>query len=78
MQGRQPVQHISPVLWRTYKTKIMLRTTNAAGRIRDESLMNLGGREPNNLQIFYFCCIYGNEKEKSKSCCHTLFEVKRI
>jgi hypothetical protein len=22
----------------------MLRTTNAAGRIRDESLMNLGGR----------------------------------
>jgi hypothetical protein len=27
-----------------YKTKIMLRTTNAAGRIRDESLMNLGGR----------------------------------
>jgi hypothetical protein len=23
----------------------MLRTTNAAGRIRDESLMNLGGRE---------------------------------
>jgi hypothetical protein len=23
----------------------MLRTTNAAGRIRDESLMNLGGRD---------------------------------
>jgi hypothetical protein len=25
----------------------MLRTTNAAGRIRDESLMNLGGRDQN-------------------------------
>jgi hypothetical protein len=31
---------------------------------------------PNNLQIFHFCCIHGNEKEKSKPCCRTLFEVK--
>jgi hypothetical protein len=31
---------------------------------------------PNNLQIFNFCCIHGNEKEKSKPCCRTLFEVK--
>jgi hypothetical protein len=31
----------------------------------------------NSLQIFYFCCIRGNEREKSKPCCRTLFEVKR-
>jgi hypothetical protein len=29
----------------------MLRTTNAAGRIRDESLMNLGGRAFYNCQV---------------------------
>jgi hypothetical protein len=32
---------------------------------------------PNILQIFHFCCIHGNEKEKSKPCCRTLFEIKR-
>jgi hypothetical protein len=32
---------------------------------------------PNSLQIFHFCCILGNEREKSKPCCRTLFEVKR-
>jgi hypothetical protein len=33
---------------------------------------------PNSLQIFNFCCIHGNEREKSKPCCHTLFEVKLL
>jgi hypothetical protein len=42
---------------------------NATGRIRDESLINQGGR---GLQIFHFCCIHGNEREKSKPCCRTL------
>jgi hypothetical protein len=32
---------------------------------------------PNSQQIFHFCCIPGNVREKSKPCCHTLFEVKR-
>jgi hypothetical protein len=32
----------------------MLRTTNAAGRIRDESLMNLGGRD---LTLIYWSII---------------------
>jgi hypothetical protein len=32
---------------------------------------------PNSLQIFNFCCIHGNEREKSKPCCHTLFKVKQ-
>jgi hypothetical protein len=34
---------------------------------------------PNSLQIFHLCCIhgYGYEREKSKPCCHTLFEVKQ-
>jgi hypothetical protein len=32
---------------------------------------------PNSLQIFHFCCIHGNEREKSKPCCRTLFEIKR-
>jgi hypothetical protein len=31
---------------------------------------------PNSLQIFHFCCILGNEREKSKPCCRTLFESK--
>jgi hypothetical protein len=31
---------------------------------------------PNGLQIFHFCCIHRNKKEKSKPCCHTSFEVK--
>jgi hypothetical protein len=34
-----------------YKTKITLRTTNAAGWIRDESFMNLGGRVFNNCHL---------------------------
>jgi hypothetical protein len=32
---------------------------------------------PNSLQIFHLCCIHGYEREKSKPCFHTLFEVKR-
>jgi hypothetical protein len=32
----------------------------------------------NSLQIFHFCCIHGNERKKSKPCCRTLFEVKRL
>jgi hypothetical protein len=32
---------------------------------------------PNSLQIFHFSSIHVNTKEKSKPCCHTLFEVKR-
>jgi hypothetical protein len=32
---------------------------------------------PNSLHIFHLCCIHGYEREKSKPCCHTLFEVKR-
>jgi hypothetical protein len=31
---------------------------------------------PNSLQIFHLCCIHGYEREKSKPCFHTLFEVK--
>jgi hypothetical protein len=27
-------------------------------------------------KYFIFCCIHGYKKEKSKPCCHTLFEVK--
>jgi hypothetical protein len=27
--------------------------------------------------VFNFCGIHGNEREKSKACCRTLFEVKR-
>jgi hypothetical protein len=34
----------------------MLRTTNAAGRIRDESLMNLGGR---GLHLRRYCGVAG-------------------
>jgi hypothetical protein len=30
---------------------------------------------PNSLQIFHFCCIHENEREKSKPCCRTLFEL---
>jgi hypothetical protein len=37
---------------------------------------NILGMCPNSLQIFHFCCIHGNEREKSKPCCRTLFEVK--
>jgi hypothetical protein len=33
---------------------------------------------PNSLQIFHFCCIHGNEREKSKPCCRTLFGVTNI
>jgi hypothetical protein len=33
---------------------------------------------PNNLQIFHFIFVVSMEmREKSKPCCHTLFEVKR-
>jgi hypothetical protein len=32
---------------------------------------------PNSLQIFHSCCIHGNEREKLKPCCRTLFYVKR-
>jgi hypothetical protein len=52
----------------------MLRTTNAAGRIRDESLMNLGGRATNKftdiqMTIFhsnsYFENIFDNQSYRS-------------
>jgi hypothetical protein len=33
---------------------------------------------PNSLEILHFCCIRGNKKEKSKPCCHVLFEVKSL
>jgi hypothetical protein len=38
---------------------------------------NIHSMYPNSLEIFHFWCIHGNEREKSKPCCRTLFEVKR-
>jgi hypothetical protein len=38
-------------LWGIFKNRHL---SNATGRIRDESLINQGGRDPNSLQIFNF------------------------
>jgi hypothetical protein len=43
-------------------------TLNVATFENIECILN----DPNSLQIFHFCCIHGNEREKSKPCCPTL------
>jgi hypothetical protein len=46
----------------------MLRTTNAAGRIRDESLMNLGGRANNTFDLVvighWYCWLRQNKNSE--------------
>jgi hypothetical protein len=61
------------ISWTTLQEQILAKLRRP---YRSEADMNEVGHDPNRLQIFHFCCLHGNKQEKSKPCCHTLFEVK--
>jgi hypothetical protein len=69
-QHSKPKHSLLCCLWGIFKNR---HKSNATGRIRDESLINQGGRDPNSLQIFnFFVSMEMRRKNQSHVAVHYL------